>query len=79
MELLHLPDYQRLYDEALDFLFRQAVKSVGWDAGRREWGYGWLEFLADLDNKHAEKFNTEKFPIETVDSFLAARRKAWNR
>ncbi len=75
MELLEDPDHQRLYDEAIDFLFRHAV-DCGWDKDRREWGYGWLEFLADLNNTHDE--NSRKYSIETVDSFLEERRKVWN-
>ena len=75
MELLEDPDYQHLYDEAIDFLFRHAV-DCGWDKDRREWGYGWLEFLADLNNSHDE--DSKKYSIETVDSFLAERRKIWN-
>jgi len=75
-ELLEQPDYKRLYDEAQDFLFRHAVESCGWKEDRREWGYGWIEFLADLNNSHGD--NSEKCPLEAVDSFLAERRKIWN-
>ena len=75
-ELLDQPDYKRLYDEALDFLFRHAVECCGWSKDRREWGYGWLEFLADLNNSHDD--NTKKYSKEAVDSFLAERRKNWN-
>ncbi len=75
-ELLEQPDYKRLYNEAIDFLFRHAVKSCGWDKNKREWGYHWLELLADLNNSHYD--NTKKYTIETVDSFLAERRKIWN-
>lgn len=75
-ELLENPDYQRLYDEAKDFLFRHAVESCGWNKDKRDWGYEWIEFLADLSNSHED--NTEKYSIETVDSFLAERRKIWN-
>ena len=75
-ELLTRPDYKRLYDEAEDFLFRHAVEHSGWDKEKREWGYGWIEILADLNNSHDD--NTKKYSIETVDRFLAERRKAWN-
>ena len=75
-ELLESPDYKRLYEEAQDFLFRHAVESCGWNKNKREWGYEWIEFLADLNNSHDD--NNEKYSIETVDSFLAERRKIWN-
>jgi hypothetical protein len=75
-ELLEHPDYQRLYDEAQDYLFRHAVEYCGWNKDRREWGYGWIEFLADFNNSGNN--NIEKYSIETVDSFLAERRKVWN-
>lgn len=64
------------YDEAQDFLFRHAVESCGWDKDRREWGYDWIEFLADINNSHDK--NNEKYSIEAVDSFLAERRKIWS-
>ena len=75
-ELLEQPDYKRLYDEALDFLFRHAVEFCGWKKDKRERGYGWIELLADLNNSHDD--NSKKYSIETVDSFLAERRKIWN-
>ena len=75
-ELLAQPDYKRLYDEAEDFLFRHAVESGGWSKDKREWGYGWIEFLADLNNSHDD--NSKKYSLETVDNFLAERRKDWN-
>ena len=74
-ELLEQPDYKRLYNEAQDFLFRHAVRSCGWEKDKREWAYSWIEFLADLNNS---RDNTEKYSVETVDSFLAERRKIWN-
>ena len=74
-ELLEQPDYKRLYDEAQDFLFRHAVEFCGWNKDRREWGYDWIEFLADLNNSHD---NNEKYSIEAVDAFLAQRKKIWN-
>lgn len=74
-DLLEQLDYKRLYDEAQDFLFRHAVESCGWNKDRRQWGYEWLEFLADLNNSRDD---IEKYSIETVDSFLAERRKIWN-
>ena len=75
-ELLEQPDYQRLYDESIDFLFRHAVKSCGWDKDNRRWAYDWIEFLADLANSHDDR--SKKYSIETVNSFLAKRRKIWN-
>lgn len=75
-ELLEQADYKRLYNEAKDFLFRHAVRSCGWEKDKREWGYNWIEFLADLNN--SRDGNTEKYSIKTVDSFLSERRKIWN-
>lgn len=72
-ELLEKPDCKRLYDEAIDFLFRQA-KSCGRKENEREWGYASIEFLADLSNSNDK---TEKFSIEEVETFLAERRKSW--
>ncbi len=73
--LLENPDYKRLYDEAIDYLFRHGVKFCDWEESEREWGYSMLEFLADLSNS---KGDTEKYSIETVDFFLGERRKIWN-
>ena len=75
-ELLEQPDYQRLYDEALDFLFRHAVLVNGWNKNNRQWGYSWLEFISDLESSHEDP--SEKYTVEAVDSFLAERRKIWN-
>lgn len=76
-ELLDSPDYKRLYDEALDFLFRHTIElGACSDTSEREEAYGWLEFLADLNNTHDD--SRDKFSIETVDFFLAQRRKIWN-
>ena len=75
-ELLEHPDYKRLYDEAQDFLFRHAVEFSDWKKDKREWGYDFIEFLADLSNSHDD--NSEKYSIETVDFFVAERRKIWN-
>ena len=74
-ELLEKPDYQRLYDEAIDFLFRHAVKSCGWSKRKRKWGYSYIELLADLNNSHD---NAEKYSVEAVDLLLAERRKIWS-
>ena len=74
-ELLKNADYKRLYDEAIDYLFRRAVEFSDWEEEKREWGYNMLELLADLSNS---KGDTEKYSKETVDSFLAERRKIWN-
>lgn len=76
MELLEDPDYKRLYEEAREHLFLHAVKCGGWNKDRREWGYDWIEFLADLNNKYDEE--SKKFTMETVELFLAERKKAWN-
>lgn len=73
--LLIDPDYRHLYDEARDFLFRDAVKSRGWKKEKREWGYSCLELLADIYNSDDD---SEKFSIETVNYFLAQRKKVWN-
>ena len=75
-ELLEHPDYKRLYDEAQDFLFRHAVEFSDWKKEKRDWGYDFIEFLADLNNSYDD--NSEKYSIETVDFFLAERRKIWN-
>ena len=75
-ELLEQPDYKRLYDESEDYLFRHAVAYSGWNKNKREWAYGWIEFIADLDNSHGYK--EEKYPIDTVNSILSERRKIWN-
>ena len=76
-ELLEAPDYKRLYDEAIDYLFRHAVEHSGWSEGKREWGYGWLEFFSDLENSHAES-DEYKYSVETVNCLLEERRKIWN-
>ena len=75
-ELLENHDYKRLYDEVEDYLFQRAVFSCGWDQNNREWGYSVLELLADLSNSNRE--NSEHYSMETVDSFLAERKKIWN-
>ena len=74
-ELLQNDDYMRLYYEAIDYLFRRAVKFSGWEEDNREWGYGILELLSDLSNSNGD---TEKYSIEVVDSFLAERKRIWN-
>ena len=74
-ELLENPDYKRLYDEAIDYLFRRGVEHSGWEESKRERGYNILELLADLSNS---KGDTEKYSKEAVDSFLAERKRTWN-
>ncbi|MBE6548781.1 MAG: hypothetical protein E7667_07945 [Ruminococcaceae bacterium] len=74
-ELLESPDYQRLYDEARDFLFRYAVEFCGWHENEREWGYHMIERIADLSNSCNK--DTERYSVETLASLLAERRKVW--
>ena len=74
-DLLEDPDYKRLYDEAQDYLFRLMVKSSGWSKKRRDSAYSFLELLSDLNNASG---HYTKYSIETVDSFLAERKKIWN-
>jgi len=76
-ELLDDPDYKRLYDEAIDYLFRHAVIYNGWDADKREWDYGWLEFISYLETTYSES-EAHKYSVETVNAFLEERRKIWN-
>lgn len=77
-EYLALPDYKRLYEEALDYLFRHAVKYCGWSEDKWEWGCDWIEFYADLDNRYAENEHIEKYSIQTVDALLESRKKLWH-
>ena len=75
-ELLEDEEYLRLYHEARDYLYRRNVKEGYWQDLPVEEGYRYIEFLAQLSNSRPEFF-IEKFSIETVDSFLEERRKAW--
>ena len=75
-ELLEIPDYKRLYDEAEDYLFRRDPESRDCSEEYREQQYKLIEFLADLTNKHSQ--TDEKYSIEAVDRFLEERRKVWN-
>ena len=75
-ELLEQPDYKRLHDEAEDFLFRYDVLHHGCDKNDRERKYSIYEFIANLENNHSHY--EEKYSIDTVDLFLAERRKVWN-
>ena len=74
-ELLEDEEYLRLYNEARDYLYRRNVKEGYWQNVSPEEAYEWIEFLAQLSNSKPEF--TEKFSLQTVDSFLEERRKAW--
>ncbi len=76
-ELLGNPDYKRLYDEALDYLFRYSVVCGDLNINDRENGYEVIQLLACFYNTEYEN-NDLKFSIDTVNSFLEKRRKIWN-
>ena len=73
-ELLNSPDYKRLYDEAIDYLYRCASYLPSWKAYGPERGYEWLEFIFDIANPNIQN----KLSINTVNSFLDERRKIWD-
>ena len=73
-ELLNSPDYKRLYDEAIDYLYRCVSYLPSWKAYGPERGYEWLEFISDIANPNIEN----KLSINTVNSFLDERRKIWD-
>ena len=74
-EILQNSDYKRLYDEAIDYLFRHAVEHCGWSKSERNRAYEYIELLSDLSNSHND---TEKYSIENVDAFLTERRTVWS-
>lgn len=74
-ELLEDEEYLRLYHEGRDYLYRRNLKEGYWQNVSPEEAYEWIEFLARLSNENPETI--EKFSLETVDSFLEERRKAW--
>ncbi len=75
-EVLKDPDYKRLHDEALDYLFRYAVVCGDAKINERTNTYLALKFLAELYNENTSKEN-EKFPMQIVDRLLEKRRKIW--
>ena len=73
-ELLNSPDYKRLYDEAIDYLYRSFSYLPSWREGGTEQGYKCLEFVADITNPDIK----EKLSIDTVNAFLDERQKIWD-
>ncbi|MBQ8357475.1 MAG: hypothetical protein IJX39_06665 [Clostridia bacterium] len=77
LELLENPDYKRLYDEALDFQFRHAVKSgVLKKKDRHLMPY--LELLADMQSK-TDRASDDQFSKELIDLYLNHRKAIWSR
>ena len=77
MHLLKDPDYQLLYDELLDYLFRDAAQRYGWTENERR-RTEYLELLADLQNKYGDR-DFERFPSVLVEDYLEHRRHIWNK
>ena len=72
--LLDIPDYNRLYNETLDFLFRDAVEHHYFDKNTRASSYALFEICADGYNKR----NAEKLSEDIMNDFLNERRQVWN-
>ena len=71
--LLDDPDYNRLYNETLDFLFRYAVEFLGFDKNTRVSSRILFELLADGYNVRSN----EKISTDMLSDFLNERRIAW--
>lgn len=71
--LLDDHDYKRLYDEILDFLFRDAVTFLEFDENTRVSSYVLFELCADGYNTR----NIEKISIDILSDFLNERRRVW--
>ena len=75
-ELLEQPDYKRLYDEVIDYLYRYSVREIGLKSGREKL-YDILELYSDLENA-SPIIEGRKFSVDTLNTFLSARRLSWS-
>lgn len=73
-QLLENADYQKLYQETLEYQFDRATQTHGWTEKNRA-DIRFFEILADLIN---EDERATKFTAAQVNAFLAHRRSIWN-
>ena len=75
-ELCEQSDYKELYDETVTLLILHAHAESSWTIKKPTNQQGWIELLADLENKNVDGA-FEFFTIEIIDEYLAYRKKMW--
>ncbi|MBQ9152114.1 MAG: hypothetical protein IJX72_07670 [Clostridia bacterium] len=75
-ELYEQSDYRELYDETVTLLILEAHAINHWTKHSPTDQQGWIEFLSDLANRNLDG-NFEFFSEETIDGYLAYRKKRW--
>lgn len=76
-ELCKQSDYKELYDETVTLLILHAHAKSSWKRKKPTDQQGWIELLADLENKNING-EFEFFSIEIIDEYLAYRKHAWD-
>ena len=74
MHLTEQEDYNRLYEEVLEFQINEAVKHCDWKAEDVEENRKDMEFLSDLFSSHPDE-EYKLFTREDLDEFLELRRE----
>ena len=77
-ELCEQSDYKELYDETVTLLILHAHAESSWTIDHPTDQQGWIELLADLQNKNADE-NFEFFNIKIIDEYLIYRKIMWDR
>lgn len=75
-ELCEQTDYKELYNETLVLLILRAHAESDWTRNEPKDQQGYIELLADLENKNVDS-NFEYFSIEIIDDYLAYRKMMW--
>lgn len=76
-DLLKGPDYERLYDEAIDYLFRYGVLCDACDINNREHSYLIIRMLVETCYSEETENNKPKLSMKIIDQLLEERRKIW--
>ena len=69
-------DYKELYNETLVLIILHARVKNNWTENEPVDQQTYIELLADLENKNIDG-RFEPFSLETVDEYLAHRKKRW--
>lgn len=77
-ELCKQSDYKELYNETIVLLILHAHAENDWTRNEPKEQQGYIELLADLENKNADS-NFEYFSIEIIDDYLAYRKMMWEK
>ncbi len=79
MHLCKISDYQKLYNECLDYLHLYTHIVCNWNEDHPKNQRDWLEFMADMEGKLPPSVcPIPLFTGNEVEPYLSYRRQFWN-